>query len=210
MLQFQSKVQQTLTTELSVYIFSLLPFPFLLYKKMKRSFMLFPLVALFIAVWCFISRFHLRFCRLFLGEAFEMCFWLQTILFPFSLNCSSRLLSHDNKKKKTLDFQSELSYPLKPKSIQYCPKEGRCCSWLTWKKNRGPSLSLALLASLVEYGWTSNDWLGVICVTAEATWVLFYVPCWRLYMKWVHVWESWYVSVPATRWWSYSWYKKRD
>lgn len=111
-----------------------------------------------------------------------MWFWLQTILFPLSLTCSSRLLSHD-KKKTHQDFQSELSYPLKPKSIQCCPKEESdvvLVSWLTWKENRGSSLSLALLASLAQYGWTSNDWLGVICVTIEATWVLFYVLCWRL------------------------------
>lgn len=43
-------------------------FPFTLYMEMKRSFMLFPLVALFIAVWRFISWFHLRFRRLFLGK----------------------------------------------------------------------------------------------------------------------------------------------
>lgn len=53
-------------------------------------------------------------------------------------------------------------------------------SWLTWKENRGSSLSLALLASLAQYGWTSNDWLGVICVAIEATWVLLYVLHWRL------------------------------
>lgn len=67
---FQRRVQQTLvlTTELSVHTFSLLPFPFPLYMEMKRSFMLFPLVALFIAVWRFISWFHLRFRRLLLGK----------------------------------------------------------------------------------------------------------------------------------------------
>ena len=68
--KFQRKVQQTivLTTELSIYEFLLLPFPFPLYMEMKRSFMLFPLVALFIAVRRFISWFHLRFRRLFLGK----------------------------------------------------------------------------------------------------------------------------------------------
>lgn len=67
---FQRKVRETivLTTEQRIYTFALLPFPFLLYMEMKRSFMLFPLVALFIAVWRFISWFHLRFRRLFLGK----------------------------------------------------------------------------------------------------------------------------------------------
>ena len=50
------------------YAHSRLPFPFPLYKEMKRSFMLFPLVALFIAAWRFISWFHLRFHRLVLGK----------------------------------------------------------------------------------------------------------------------------------------------
>lgn len=43
-------------------------FSYSLYMEMKRSFMLFPLVALFIAVCRFISWFHLRFCRLFWGK----------------------------------------------------------------------------------------------------------------------------------------------
>lgn len=50
--------------------------------------------------------------------------------------------------------------------------------WLTWKKNTDSSLSLALLASLAQYRWTSNDLPGVICVTIEATWVLFNVLRW--------------------------------
>lgn len=80
--------------------------------------------------------------------------------------------------------------------------------WLTWKENRGSFLSLALLASLVLYGWTSNDWLGVICVTIEATWTLFYVLCWRLlHSEWGGFLfeERRCVSDSATRWWSYSW-----
>lgn len=50
--------------------------------------------------------------------------------------------------------------------------------WLTWKENRGSSLSLALLASLVQYRWTSNDLLPVICFSREAERALFFfLPC---------------------------------
>lgn len=45
--------------------------------------------------------------------------------------------------------------------------------WLTWKENRGASLSLALLASLAQYRRTSNDCLPVICVSREAARALF-------------------------------------
>lgn len=79
-----------------------------------------------------------------------------------------------------------------------------------WHERRTDNpLSLALLASLAQCGWTSNGWLGVICVTIEATWVLFHVLCctadevgalWR---------ESWHVSDVTTRWWSYSWFRAR-
>lgn len=150
-------------------------FPFPLYMEMKRSFMLFPLVALFIAVWRFISWFHLRFRRLFLGEAFEMCFWLQTIL--ISLSLTTRFLFHDRKKASIFKVNGATLWSQNPSDTVLRNGNVVLVAWLTWKENRGSFLSLALLASLAQYGWTSNDWLGVICVTIEATWVLFYVLC---------------------------------
>lgn len=140
-------------------------FPFPLYMEMKRSFMLFPLVALFIAVWRFISWFHLRFRRLFLGKPLKCV--------SDSKQSSSRFLSRFLSLFKvnwaTTWSQNPSNTVLRKGSV--------LVSWLTWKENRGSSLSLALLASLVQYGWTSNDLLGVICVTIEATWVLFNVLC---------------------------------
>lgn len=180
--KFQSKVQQTivLTTELSVHTFSSLPFPFPLYMEMKRSFMLFPLVALFIAVWRFISWFHLRFRRLFLGkplkcvsdskQSFSRFLSLAPVAFPLMINPPPKIFKVN---WATSCSQNPFNTVLRKGDVVLVP-------WLTWKENRGSFLSLALLASLVLYGWTSNDWLGVICVTIEATWTLFYVVCWRL------------------------------
>lgn len=97
-----------------------------------------------------------------------MCFWLQTILFPLSL--STCLLSYDKKKNLRFSKWNETHCEAK---IYPALSLGRgmlfLFLWLTWKENRGFSLSLALLASLVQYGWTSNDWLPVICVTIGAT-----------------------------------------
>lgn len=104
-LKFPWEVQQTgvLTTELRVYILSLLPFPFPLYMEMKRSFMLFPLVALFIAVWCFISWFHLRFRRLFLGKPLKCVSDSKQSFFVF---LSLAPVASSIMKKKTLIFKA--------------------------------------------------------------------------------------------------------
>lgn len=138
-----------------------------------------------------------------------MCFWLQTILFPLSL--STCLLSYD-KKKKNLRFSKWNETHCEAK-IYPALSLGRemlfLFLWLTWKENREFSLSLALLASLVQYGWTSNDWLPVICVTIEATWALFML-CVALWMRWGGFLEGGrYVSDTATRWWGYTWFKTR-
>lgn len=117
--KFQKKVQPNvvLTAELSAYYVLATSFPFPLYMEMKRSFMLFPLVALFIAVWHFISWFHLRFCRLFLGKPLKYVFdSKQSSSRFFSLLCTFLMI-------KKLDFQSELSHSLKLRSAQHCPKE---------------------------------------------------------------------------------------
>lgn len=158
--KFQSKVQQTivLTTELSVYTFSLLPFPFRLYMEMKRSFMLFPLVALFIAVWRFISWFHLRFRRLFLGKPLKC---VSDSKQSFSRFLSLAPVASSLMMKKPLDFQSELSDPLKPKSIQYCPKEGRCCScFVADMKGEQRILFVISLISIISTVWMNFKWLA--------------------------------------------------
>lgn len=139
-----------------------------------------------------------------------MCFWLQTILFPLSLfTC---LLSCDKKKKKNLRFSKWNETHCEAK-IYPALSLGRgmlfLFLWLTWKENRGFSLSLTLLASLVQYGWTSNDWLPVICVTIEATWAIFML-CVALWMRWGGFLEGGrYVSDTTTRWWGYTWFKTR-
>lgn len=143
-----------MTTEPSACTLSLLPFPSPLYMEMKRSFMLFPLVALFIAVWRFISWFHLRFRRLLLGKPLKCVSDSKQSFFPLSLACSSRLLCHDKKTKKTVDFQRELSYPLKPKSIQYCPKERRCCScFMAHMKEEQRIICVISLISIISAVW---------------------------------------------------------
>lgn len=141
-----------------------------------------------------------------------MCFWLQTILFPLSL-CTC-LLSYDKKKKqkKPLRFSKWNETHCEAK-IHPALSLGRgmlfLFLWLTWKENRGFSLSLALLASLVQYGWTSNDWLPVICVTVEATWALFML-CVALWMRWGgFIGGGRYVSDTTTRWRGYTWFKTR-
>lgn len=174
--KFQRKVQQTIvsTTELSVYTFLLLPFPFPLYMEMKRSFMLFPLVALFIALWRIISWFHLRFRRLFLGKPLK-CVSDSKQSFSRFLPLAPVAASLMIKKKKK-HFQSELSCALwrqNPFNTVLRKEDVVLVSWLTWKENRGSSLSLAVLASLAQYGWTSNNCLGVICLTTEVKQVLF-------------------------------------
>lgn len=130
---------------------SCLLFPLPLYKEMKRSFMLFPLVALFIAVWRFISWFHLRFHRLVLGKPLK-CVSDSKQSFSCFLSVATVASSLMIKKKK--DFQSELSSSLKPKPIQCCPKEERCCPCCMsdMKEEHSILLSLALLASLVQNG----------------------------------------------------------
>lgn len=133
--------------------------PFPLYMEMKRSFMLFPLVALFIAVWRFISWFHLRFRRLFLGKPLKCVSDSKQSFSPLSLTCSSRLLSHD--KPPSQDFQSELSHTPKPKSIQYCPKEGRCCSCsLADMKGEQRILFVISLISIISAVWMNFKWLA--------------------------------------------------
>lgn len=214
--KFQRKVQQTLvvTTEPSTctFTFTLLPFPSPLYMEMKRSFMLFPLVALFIAVWRFISWFHLRFCRLLLGKPLKCVSDSKQSFFPLSLACSSRLLSQDKKKtKKTVDFQSDLSYPLKPKSIQYCPKERRCCScFMADMKGEQRIICVISLISIISVVWMNFKWLAwsylcyrsttIICSVLEAA---------ALRMRWLCAEESWYVSDAATRWRSRPWFWMR-
>lgn len=140
-----------------------------------------------------------------------MCFWLQTILFPLSLTCSSRLLSYH---KKPLDFQSELSYPVKPKSIQYCPKEGRCCScFVADMKGEQRILFVISLISIISAVWMNFKWLAwsylcyhrsnmstISCSVLETV---------ASRMRWVHFEESWYFSHLTTRWWSYSWFRTR-
>lgn len=158
--KFQSKVQQTivLTTELSVYTLSLLPFPFPLYMEMKRSFMLFPLVALFIAVWRFISWFHLRFHRLFLGKPLKC---VSDSKQSFSRFLSLAPVASSLMIKNPRDFQSEFSYPLKPKSIQYCPKEGRCCScFVADMKGEQRTLFVISLISFISAVWMNFKWLA--------------------------------------------------
>lgn len=95
-----------------------------LYMEMKRSFMLFPLVALFIAVCRFISWFHLRFCRLFWGKPLKCVSDSKqsSSRFPAQL-ASSPYENKRKRRKKTnkLRFQSETTQNLKLKSIQWCP-----------------------------------------------------------------------------------------
>lgn len=136
---------------------------------------------------CFLLLHYLLRCASLLARFisdFDGCFWRSLwnsfltpnnplpAFFPLT-TCFSLMI-------KKPDFQSEASLRLKPPSILCCPEERkRCFGWcLTWKKNTESSLSLALLASLAQYGWTSNDLPGVICVPTEGTWVLFYVPRW--------------------------------
>lgn len=135
---------------------------FSLYMEMKRSFMLFPLVALFIAVWRFINWFHLRFRRVLFGKAFEMWFWLQTILFPLSHLLYSRLLLCDKKKKKkSQDFQSGLSYPLKPNAFNSVLRKGDVVLvlWLTWKEEQRISFVISLI-SIISAVWMNFKWLA--------------------------------------------------
>lgn len=122
--QFQRKVQQTivLTTEPSVYTFLLLPFPFPLYMEMKRSFMLFPLVALFIAVWRFISWFHLRFRRLLLGKPLK-CVSDSKQSFSRILSLVPVASSLMIKKKKRFSKRTELPSEAKIYSILSLGKE---------------------------------------------------------------------------------------
>lgn len=184
-------------------------FPFPLYMEMKRSFMLFPLVALFIAVWRFISWFHLRFRRLFLGKPLKCVSDSKQ-----SSSCFLSPLAFSLMKKKKINPRfSKWNETHCEAKIYPALSLGRgmlfLFLWLTWKENRGFSLSLALLASLVQYGWTSNEWLPVICVTIEATWALFML-CVALWMRWGGFVEGGrYVSDAATRWWGYTWFKTR-
>lgn len=212
--KFQRKVQQTivLTTELSVHTFSLLPFPFPLYMEMKRSFMLFPLVALFIAVWRFISWFHLRFHRLFLGKPLKC---VSDSKQSFSRFLSLAPVASSLMIKKTPEiFKANWSYPLKPKPIQYCPKEGRCCScFVADMKGEQRTLFVISLISIISAVWMNFKWLArsylcyhrsnmsaILCSASETV---------ALRMRWVRCEESWYVSGVTTRWWSYSWFKMR-
>lgn len=186
--------------------------PFPLYMEMKRSFMLFPLVALFIAVWRFISWFHLRFRRLFLGKPLKCVSDSKQSFSPLSLTCSSRLLSHD--KPPSQDFQSELSHTPKPKSIQYCPKEGRCCSCsLADMKGEQRILFVISLISIISAVWMNFKWLAwsylcyhrsnmntILCSVLETV---------AFRMRWVPFEERRCVSDSATRWWSYSWFGMR-
>lgn len=150
---------------------------------MKRSFMLFPLVALFIAVCRFISWFHLRFCRLFLGKPLKCVSDSKqsSSRFP-SLLASSLMKTKEGKKNNNLRF-SKRNNPESEIKVDPTLSLGRrmlfLFRWLTWKENRGASLSLALLASLAQCRRTSNDWLPVICVSREAAQALFLrVPLW--------------------------------
>lgn len=211
--KFQRKVQQTivLTTELSVYTFSLLPFPFPLYMEMKRSFMLFPLVALFIAVWRFISWFHLRFRRLFLGKPLKC---VSDSKQSFSRFLSLAPVASSLMIKKPLDFQSELSHPLKLKSIQYSPKDGRCCScFMANMKGEQRILFVISLISIISAVWMNFKWLAwsYLCYhrsnMSTILWSMLETVALR--MRWVRFEESWYVLDITTRWWNYSWFKMR-
>lgn len=101
-------------------------FSYSLYMEMKRSFMLFPLVALFIAVCGFISWFHLRFCRLFLGKPLKCVSDSKQSSSRFPALLASSLMKtkeeekEEGKKSNNLRFQSETTQNLKLKSTQRC------------------------------------------------------------------------------------------
>lgn len=145
---------------------------------MKRSFMLFPLVALFIAVCRFISWFHLRFSRLFLGKPLKCVSDSKqsSSRFPSLLASSLMIIKEEKNKNNNLRFSKRNNPESEIKVDPSLSLERRTLFlflWLTWKENRGASLSLALLASLAQYRQTSNDWLPVICVFREAARALF-------------------------------------
>lgn len=182
---------------------SCLLFPFPLYKEMKRSFMLFPLVALFIAVWRFISWFHLRFHRLVLGKPLK-CVSDSKQSFSCFLSVAtvaSSLMIKKNKTKKT-DFQSELSSSLKPKPIQCCPKEERYCPcYMSDMKEEHSILFVISLISIISAEWMNFKWLAASYLCFHA-WVRFspgFSCCW-----WV-----WPIWDAAARWWSDSWFRMR-
>lgn len=126
-----------------------------------------------------------------------MCFWLQTILFLLSLPLS-------------LTLQSELSHPVKPKSIQYCPKEGKCSGFVADMKGEQRILFIISLISIISAVWMNFKWFArsylcyhrsnmntILCSVLHCEWG-----------GWVFE-ESWYVSDITTRWWSYSWFKNK-
>lgn len=107
------------------------------------------------------------------GKPLKTCSWLQTIRSP--LSCSARFLFYKNKRRKKKNnprFQSR-TQNVKLKSSERPPKEGESCfcsaGWHERRTDANKAVSLALLASLARYRWTSNDWLPVICVSREAT-----------------------------------------
>lgn len=141
-----------------------------------------------------------------------MCFWLQTILFPLSLTCSSRLLSHDNPPQHifkvnwaTLWSQNPFNTVLRKGDVVLVP-------WLTWKENRGSFFVISLI-SIISAIWMNFKWLAwsylcyhrsnmnaILCSVLETV---------ALRMRWVPFEESWCVPDSTTRWWSNSWFRMR-
>lgn len=183
--EFQRKVQPNTvsTIEVGVYVLS-------------------PLLSLILSIWrwkdlscCFLLLHYLLPCAALLAgfiSDFAGCFWgslWNVFLTPnnplpaFPL-CSLPLLWKQKKEKKNNNLRfSKRNNPESEIKVDPTLSLGRrmlfLFRWLTWKENRGASLSLALLASLAQYRRTSNDWLTVICVSREAARALFLrVPLW--------------------------------
>lgn len=135
-------------------------FQFPLCKEMKRSFMLFPLVALFITVWRFISWFHLRFFSLVLGKPLK-CVSDSKQSFACFLSLSPVTASLMCIKKKKKDFQSGWAtlWSQDPFSTVLRNRDVVIVSWLTWKKRRSSFFVISLI-SIISPVWMNFRWLA--------------------------------------------------
>lgn len=181
--------------------------------------MLFPLVALFITMWRFISWFHLRFRRLFFGGGKPLkCVSdsKQSLSRFLSLAPVAASLAIKKKKRENLDFQSELRNSLKPTSIQYCPKEGSCCSCSVADMKGELRIRFVItLISIITAVWMNFKWLArsYLCnhrsYTSTTLWsALGTVALQRRSSSFEGSWRR--VSHATTRWWSCSWFKSGE